>query len=55
VLAAKLAIADELAMPLARLSAEDLAFIIDLVGSTLERKVILAKVRERFRNHRGGA
>jgi hypothetical protein len=54
-LAAKLAIADELATPLARLSADDRAFVTDLVSTTLEKKAVLAKVRERFKSRRGGA
>jgi len=54
VLAAKLAIADELATPLARLSAEDKAFINELLSTTLEKPTVLAKVRERFQGRRGG-
>lgn len=49
---AKRAIADELGLPLARLSTEDRAFIDALVGETLTKKVVLARVRQRFK---GGA
>ncbi|MBV8398690.1 MAG: IS481 family transposase, partial [Acetobacteraceae bacterium] len=48
-LAAKHAIADELGMPLARLSAEDRAFIDALLRDTLEKSAVLTRVREHFR------
>lgn len=54
VLAGKLAIADELATPLARLSADDKAFINELLSTTLEKPTVLAKVCERFQGRRGG-
>jgi hypothetical protein len=49
VLAAKLAIADYLAMPLARLSLEDRAYIDSVLAETLERRTIIACVRGYFR------
>ncbi len=49
-IAAKLAIADELATPLTKLSAHDRQFIDQLLGETLERHVVLKQIRERFRN-----
>jgi hypothetical protein len=55
ILAAKLAIADELARPLARLSPEERTFIDELLAGTLEKKTVLAKVREHFKERRGGA
>lgn len=48
-IAAKLAIADLLHLPLAKLPAEDLTYINALVAETLERKVVLARVRERLK------
>ena len=47
--AAKLAVADLLHLPLAKLPTDDLMFINTLVEETLERKVVLARVRERFK------
>ncbi len=52
VLAAKGAIADYLALPLARLSSEELAFINGLLDETLNKKVILEKVRQYFKERR---
>jgi hypothetical protein len=49
VLAAKLAIADYLATPLARLSPEDRAYIDSVLAETLERRTIIACVRGYFR------
>ncbi len=49
VLAAKLAIADYLGRPLAKLAAEDLATINALLGRTLERRTVIACVRGYFR------
>lgn len=46
------AIADEIGLPLAKLSAEDRAFVDALVGETLSKPVVLARVRQRFK---GGA
>jgi hypothetical protein len=48
-IAAKLAIADELAMPLAKLSTQDRQFIDQLLDETLERTVVLARIRGHFR------
>jgi hypothetical protein len=47
-IAAKLAIADEIATPLARLGPEDLAFIESVLAETMTRSVVLARVREHF-------
>jgi hypothetical protein len=47
---AKLAIADEIALPLVKLAPDDRAFIDQLLAETLVRPVILARVREYFRN-----
>ena len=47
-LAARRAIADEIRLPLATLSAEDRAFIDRLLAETLSRPMIIAAVRERF-------
>jgi hypothetical protein len=52
ILAAKLAIADEIAMPLAKLSPDDRAFIDDVLAETLTRAIVLAHVREHFRRKR---
>jgi hypothetical protein len=49
VLAAKLAIADYLATPLARLSLEDRAYIDSVLAETLERRTIIECVRGYFR------
>ena len=49
VLAAKLAIADYLGRPLAKLAAEDLGTINALLGRTLERRTVIACVRGYFR------
>jgi hypothetical protein len=48
-LAAKHAIADELGMPLARLSVEHRAFIDALVRDTLEKPAVLTRIREHFK------
>lgn len=50
-IAAKLAIADELATPLAKLSAEERIFIDHVLAETLMRSVVLARIREHFRRH----
>jgi hypothetical protein len=54
VIAAKLAIADDLAMPLAKLTAEDRAFINQVLAETLARRIVLARVRNHFRPKRAG-
>ena len=53
-LAARHAIADELRLPLAKLSDEDRAFIDRLLAETLSRPAIIAAVRERFPAGRKG-
>jgi len=52
IVAAKLAIADELAKPLAKLQEQDLLFINTLLAETLERSIVLSRVREYFRKTR---
>jgi hypothetical protein len=52
VVAAKLAIADELATPLTKLRAEARIFIDHVLAETLMRSVVLARVREYFRHHK---
>jgi hypothetical protein len=47
-LAARRAIADEVRLPLAKLSDDDRAFIDALVARTLVRAEVLAAVREHF-------
>ncbi len=47
-LAAHKAIADELRLPLAKLSDDDRAFVTDLLGRTLAKPEVMAAVRERF-------
>lgn len=53
VIAAKLAIAEDLALPLAKLPAEDRAFIDQVLAESLTRSVVLARVREYFRRKKG--
>ena len=48
--AAKLAIADEIAMPLAKLAPSDRTFIDHVLAETLVRSVVLARIREYFRH-----
>jgi hypothetical protein len=48
-IAAKLAIADEIAMPLAKLDPDDRAFIDSVLAETLARSAVLARIREYFR------
>ncbi|BEO78908.1 hypothetical protein SMTE4_48780 (plasmid) [Serratia marcescens] len=55
VIAAKLAIADDLATPLAKLSDDNRAFIDDVLAQTLIRREVLARIREHFRNRLSGA
>lgn len=52
--AARLAIADELRLPLAKLRPEDLLFIGQLLDETLSRSVIIAAIHERFPAGRKG-
>ncbi|ABX47786.1 integrase [Shewanella baltica] len=54
VIAAKLAIADDLAIPLARMSDEDRAFIDRILAETLNRSEVLARIRDYFRNRQSG-
>jgi hypothetical protein len=54
VIAAKLAIADDLAQPLAKLAAADRAFIDQVLGETLMRTIVLARIRDHFRNKKSG-
>lgn len=49
VIAAKLAIADELATPLAKLPAEARSFIDRVLGETLVRACVLQRIRDYFR------
>ncbi len=52
VVAAKLAIADDLAQPLAKLPKEDLLFIGEVLSETLVRRIVLARIRAYFRNQK---
>ncbi|SMB36384.1 Integrase, catalytic region [Serratia proteamaculans] len=52
--AAKLAIAADLATPLAKLSAEDKEFIDQVLADSLIRSEVFARVREYFRNNQSG-
>lgn len=53
-IAAKLAIANELATPLAKLPAEDRVFIDHVLAETLMHRVVLSRIREYFRNKKSG-
>lgn len=53
-IAARLAIADELRLPLAKLNADDQAFIGQLLDETLSRPTIIAAIRNRFPAGRKG-
>lgn len=53
-IAAKLAIADDLGQPLAMLSADEKAFIEQVLSETLMRRVVLERVREYFRKKPSG-
>lgn len=54
VIAAKLAIADDLAIPLARMPDEDRAFIDSILTETLNRNEVLVRIRDYFRNRQSG-
>lgn len=54
ILFAKLAISDYLAKPLAKLSTEQIAFIDGLLAETLNKKVIIERVRQYFHPNKGG-
>jgi hypothetical protein len=51
---AKLAIADELAKPLIKLSHEDREFINQVLVETLIRRIVLSRIREYFRHKKTG-
>jgi len=51
-IAAKLAIADDLATPLAKLPMEDRIFIDQVLAETLTRSIVLAQVRGYFRDNK---
>lgn len=53
-IAAKLAIADDLAQPLAKLSPQDRQFIDQVLAETLVRRIVLARVRDYFRHRKSG-
>ena len=53
-IAAKLAIADDLAQPLAKMSLPDRAFIDQVLAETLTRSAVLARVRSHFRTRQPG-
>ena len=53
-IAAKLAIADDLAQPLAKLSPDDQAFIHQVLSETLTRRIVLEHVRGYFRHKKTG-
>lgn len=52
-IAAKLAIAADLAMPLAKLPSEDRAFIDQVLAETFIRRVVLERIRGYFRHRKG--
>jgi hypothetical protein len=54
VIAEKMAIADDLATPLARMPDEDRAFIDSILTETLNRSEVLVRIRDYFRNRRSG-
>jgi len=51
---AKRAIAEYLAQPLAKLSAEQRAFIDALLAETLNKKALMERVRQYFQQPKGG-
>jgi hypothetical protein len=53
-IAAKLAIADDLARPLARLVPADRAFIDQVLAETFNRRIVLMRVRDYFRIKQSG-
>ena len=53
-IAAKLAIADDLAQPLAKLAPADRAFIDQVLAEMLTRRIVLARIRNYFRNKKSG-
>ena len=54
IVAAKLAIADDLAQPLAKLASVDRAFIDQVLKETLTRRIVLARIRDYFRHKKSG-
>ncbi len=54
VIATKLAIANDLAIPLARMPYEDRAFIDSILAEKLNRNEVLARIRDYFRNRQSG-
>lgn len=54
IIAAKLAIADDLAQPLAKLASADRAFIDQVLSETLTRSIVLARIRDYFRHNKSG-
>jgi hypothetical protein len=52
VIAAKLAVADELAVSLTTLANEDRAFIDQLLAETLIRSTVLTRIRDYFRSYK---
>lgn len=54
IIAAKLAIADDLAQPLAKLAPADCAFIDQVLSETLTRNIVLARIRDYFRHKKSG-
>ena len=53
--AAKLAIAEELGLPLMKLTPEDRAFIDHVLGETRMRRLVLRRIRDHFRAPPAGA
>jgi hypothetical protein len=53
-IAAKMAIANDLAQPLAKLAPADRAFIDQVLAETLTRNIVLARIRDYFRNKKSG-
>lgn len=51
-LAARGAIADQLGRPIGAMNPSDRAFIDELLGETLDKKAIAARIRERFQARR---
>ena len=49
--AAKLAVADDLDQPLAKLPADDRAFIDQILAETLMQRLVFARIREHFRRN----
>ncbi|EBQ0409263.1 hypothetical protein, partial [Escherichia coli] len=45
---------DDLAIPLARMSDEDRAFIDSILTETLNRSEVLARIRDYFRSRQSG-